>query len=100
MSQHIYQNDDLQVRMGYDRPLDYVFCIVERGDEMLYSNLSDEKAGTEQQDIRYFKEVLDSLGITVPSKMFEEIEKDQSQRVGNRVVEYGPADMIGHGIEP
>jgi hypothetical protein len=97
MSQHIYENGDLHVRMGYDRPLNYVFCTVERDGEMIYSNLSDDGAGTEQQDVWYFNQVLHRLGIAVPVKMFAEIEKDQRDRVGNRVVEYGIADL-GDGV--
>ena len=37
MSQHIFKSDDVEVLMGYDRPLDYVFCVVERGGPELAS---------------------------------------------------------------
>jgi hypothetical protein len=74
------------VVLGYDRPLDYVFCTVERGGEVIYSNLSDADAGTEQQDVRYYRSVLDRLGVTVPEELFATVESDQRAKVGNRVV--------------
>jgi hypothetical protein len=86
MSQHIYESDNARVVLGYDRPLDYVFCTVERGGEVIYSNLSDADAGTEQQDVRYYRSVLDRLGVTVPEEMFATVESDQRAKVGNRVV--------------
>jgi sensor domain CHASE-containing protein len=49
--------------MGYDRQLDYVFCVVERGGETVYSNLADPEAGTDQQDVEYFRPVLERLGL-------------------------------------
>ena len=88
MSQHIYEGDNAKVVLGYDRPLDYVFCTVERGGEVIYSNLSDKNAGTEQQDVRYYRSALDRLGVTVPEEMFAAVESDQRNRVGNRVVHH------------
>lgn len=88
MSQHIFEGDNERVVLGYDRPLDYVFCTVERGGEVIYSNLSDENAGTEQREIRYFRKVLDRLGATVPEEMFVAVESDRRSKVGNRVVHY------------
>jgi hypothetical protein len=41
MSQHIFASGDVEVMMGYDRPLDYVFWAVERDGDTVYSNLSD-----------------------------------------------------------
>ena len=75
--------------LGYDRQLDYVFCVVERDGEYVYSNLADPDAGTEQQDVAYFRQVLDRLGVVVPESMFTEVEADQRGRIGNRVVNHG-----------
>ena len=88
MSMHIYRHENLEVRMGYDRPLDFVFCTVFKNDETVYSNLSDENAGTDCQDVSYYRDVLDALSIQVPERMFEEVEIDQANRTGNRVEEY------------
>ncbi len=47
MSQHIFetanpQENRVTVTMGYDHPLDYVFCtVMAENDEILYSNLDD-----------------------------------------------------------
>src|SRR6266851_10254528 len=92
MSQHLFQSTDtkgepLTVTLGYDRPLDYVFCTVaaENGD-VVYSNLDDEDAGIDQQDVDYYRAVLQNLGVRVPESMFREVRSDQLGCVGNRVV--------------
>ena len=94
MSQHLFETRNAQktpvlVTMGYDRPLDYVFCTVTDGDDnILYSNLDDEKAGIVQQDVNYYRPVLAELGIRVPDSVYREVSSDQHQRVGNRVVRH------------
>jgi hypothetical protein len=92
MSQHIFESRDrngvpITITMGYDRPLDYAFCtVMAENDEILYSNLDDENAGTEQQDVEYFRPVLDQLGVSIPESMFRDVASDQRLRVGNRVL--------------
>jgi hypothetical protein len=57
--------------MGYDRPLDYVFLLVEDHEgDILYSNLGDPHAGTEQRSVDYYRPTLKGLGITLPESMF------------------------------
>jgi hypothetical protein len=92
MSQHTFSSKDahgtvVTVTLGYDRPLDYVFCTVEaENGDIIYSNLDDDEAGTEQQNVDYYEAVLRDLGIQVPESMFREVNSDQAARVGNRVV--------------
>jgi len=94
MSQHILttttsRGRKVTVTMGYDRPLDYVFCTVTDTDGgVIYSNLDDEMAGTELQDVEYFKLALRKLGIKVPETMFMEVKSDQALRIGNREEHY------------
>ena len=83
------------VTMGYDRPLDYVFCTViqegegtTEGEEVLYSNLSDIEAGTDLQDVDFYRSVLEEMGITVPDAMFTEVKIDQLERTGNKTVDH------------
>jgi hypothetical protein len=91
MSQHIFQatnaeGESLTVTMGYDRPLDYVFCTVtNEQDDAIYSNLDDDNAGISQQDVGYYRFVLKRLGLQIPESMFREVQGDQLARVGNRV---------------
>ena len=101
MSQHRYSTkskDGKQVivTLGYDRLLDYVFCTViqesegtNEEEEVLYSDLSDNEAGTDLQDVDYFRGVLNELGISVPDALFTEVKSDQFYRVGNRTVFHG-----------
>jgi hypothetical protein len=94
MSQHSFrgltpEQQNVEVRMGYDRSLNYVFCVVMKdGDETLYSNLSDRNAGTRQQDVEYYRKILLDLGIRVPESLFEEVKQDQKNRIGNRYMEH------------
>lgn len=80
MSQHIGEAAGVRVVLGYDRVLDYVFCNIEVGGEMVYSNLDDDNAGTELQDVNYFRPIIASYGIVVPDRMFEAVEEDQDAR--------------------
>ena len=99
MSQHKYKTTttdgkSVTVTLGYDRPLDYIFCTImqdgnmdEEG-EVLYSNLGDDEAGTDLQDVDYYRRILLGLGISVPDDMFTEVKIDQLERTGNRSVVY------------
>ena len=92
MSQHIFkttdaQGNDVTVKMGYDRPLNFVFCtVMNREDDVIYSNLDDDDAGTHQQNVDYYRSVLEALGLNVPQSIFQEVAADQRGRVGNRIV--------------
>jgi len=88
VSRHIYTGNGVRVTLGYDRPLNYVFCTIEREGEIVYSNLSDPKAGTKQHDINYYRAILAENKISIPDQLFIEVENDQRNRVGNRQVSY------------
>lgn len=104
MSQHILKTtmnrgQKVTVTLGYDRPLDYVFCtVLDKDNDVIYSNLDDELAGTELQDADYFRPILRELGIHVPEMIFDEVNSDQILRVGNRVV-YHTAEKKPKGIQ-
>lgn len=92
MSQHILTTESdgqpVTVFLGYDRPLNYVFCaVMDNNGDVLYSNLEDKDAGTEQQSVNYYRPFLEDLGITVPDEIFRQVALDQLRRVGNRTVE-------------
>lgn len=101
MSQHSYatrtsDGSEVTVILGYDRPLNYVFCTVscESKDEsedgnILYSNLADDDAGTHLQEVDYYRKVLEDLGISVPDHIFTEVKIDQLERIGNRTKFHG-----------
>lgn len=96
MSQHYFVTTHarrpVRVVMGYDRALNYVFMTVERLDDdrhiYLYSNRFDEEAGTHCQDVYHYRDVLMDLRLTVPASMFDEVERDRTSRMGNRVVHH------------
>jgi len=102
MSQHKHttrtrDGKEVTVTLGYDRPLDYVFCTViqdsegtSEGEDIIYSKLGDDDAGLHLQDVDYFRDVLNELGISVPDELFTEVKIDQLKRVGNRTVDPKP----------
>ena len=94
MSQHSFKavtNDGqkVYVLMGYDRPLNYVFCVVntEEGG-FIYSNLSDPQAGINLKDVEYYRQILLQLGIEAPESVFEAVKADQQEKRGNRYVQH------------
>ena len=95
MSQHSFkmqdaENSEVLVQLGYDPRLDYVFCTVRAGGEILYSSLADPAAGPDLEDVEYFREVVEErCGITIPQEIFDGVKCDQEQGIGNRVVTYG-----------
>jgi hypothetical protein len=92
MSEHFFETTTadgiaVTVFLGYDRPLDHVFMLIEDPNgKMLYSNLTDPHAGTVQCEVDYYRPILASFGITLPEGIFREVEQDQIDRVGNRDV--------------
>ncbi len=89
----LHDDDDkvLTVVLGYDRPLNYVFCTVTREgeeDRPIYTNLADPGAGTHQRDVEYYRPILARLGIEVPERMFREVMIDRALRTGNRNRDY------------
>ncbi len=97
MSQHYFQTSfagtDIHILMGWDRPLQGFFLVVQKGDveeDIIYSNLEDKalKGCRLPKSIAYFEGKLVELGLRVPPKMIEEIKKDAATGVGNRLVRY------------
>ena len=74
--------------VSYDEPLDYVFCVVMgAADEPLHSNLHDDGAGCEQQDVEYYRPILTHMD-QGPGSMFMEVASDQRNQVGNVVLQH------------
>jgi hypothetical protein len=108
MSQHIFSTtvngEEISVLMGWDRPLQGFFLVVQRcnyepvpgksyneADLYVYSNLNDRnllKCSGLPKTIDYFVSKLDKLGISVPTEIFENIQSDSRHNVGNKLVTY------------
>jgi hypothetical protein len=109
MSQHYfktsYQGQAITVLMGWDRPLQGHFLVVEKDDvkedAFVYSNLLDPALNGYRglpPSLEYFKTKLSELGLTVPERMIREIEADRSANVGNRHVWYDELGNVGKQI--
>lgn len=91
MSRHSYtferEDQSIEVLMGWDRPLQQVFMVVEARDAeegYLYSNL--EARNPETLTLEDFRQALAELQIQVPESMFVETEIDRRMNAGNRFV--------------
>lgn len=110
MSQHAFtttskSNARVGVLIGWDRPLQQFFLVVEDLDApeneesaYLYSYLSDQEANG-CRDISYFEGKLQELGIEVPAEMLVEVAADQANNIGNRYVNHTPATTEGLGTQ-
>lgn len=105
MSQHYFKTIDkdgspIAILMGWDRPLNHLFLIVERTmpdgyvpseaaaremeDSILYSSMNEpEPFFLSLDDLRGR---LSELGLEAPASVYEQIEIDRSTRAGNRIV--------------
>jgi hypothetical protein len=97
MSQHYYHETDpdgscITVLLGWDRPLQHVFLDVtkesndRKTEEMLYSNLDDPSS--RGQDLVYYRNKVSDLGLSLPETMYTEVERDQANNTGNRIVQH------------
>lgn len=98
MSQHYFftqhQDEPIKVFMGYDKPLDGYFLVIEKeedsdnddedDDGLLYSNLFEECSHPNNLD--GYLAVLKTMNIVLPQQMLDEITQDFLHRVGNKVV--------------
>lgn len=97
MSQHVfaseYQGKPISILMGWDRPLQGFFMVIEvdGADEYIYTNLDDPTLAPFHglpDSIDHFVEKLGELGLALPARMVQEIQNDSLANVGNRYVTY------------
>lgn len=104
MSQHYFHThrhgEPITVVLGWDRPLGQYFLLVERREPFPgqedYLHVDLPQPGATAPGLEQFRARLDELDIQVPPAMFEEVERDGANNVGNRLVVYGPdGDFCG-----
>lgn len=104
MSHHscraVHHGHPITVLMGWDRPLQGFFMVIERDDteQYLYSNLDDEALaahGGLPPTISPFIDKLAALGLAVPPLMLREVAQDRINNIGNRVVYYDDSGLPG-----
>ena len=95
MSQHFFttslDGENIQVMMGWDRPLGGFFMMVEdldnQGDDCyLFNNLDEDDPHPLTLD--HYLDVLKTFGVSLPANMVAEVQSDQRNNVGNRVCHY------------
>lgn len=83
----IHENKKTEVLMGWDRPLQGFFLVIDQGgDEPLWSNLYQEVS--HPKTLEPFLKELQSRGINLPSAMISEIEQDKNTNAGNKCIVY------------
>jgi len=98
MTQHYYptehQGKPATIMMGWDRPLQGFFMVIEDGQnrgKYIYSNLDDPELiqfGGLPPCLDPFLAKLEALGLSVPDVMLDAIELDAALNEGNRRGEY------------
>ncbi|MGB3288567.1 MAG: hypothetical protein WBA83_04780 [Burkholderiaceae bacterium] len=102
MSRHyfdtVHKGFPITVLLGWDRPTDYYFLVVEKpaelidntakveSDDFLYSNLHESDPFNHGLD--YYREVLRHFQILVPESMFTQVQRDRERYTGNRVAKH------------
>lgn len=90
MSQHYFETTragaPVTVLLGWDRPMQCFFLVVEDSERVVYSNLDEKNAFS--NDLEYYLAKLQELEIEVPLTMFEQVSFDGSNNQGDRHVVY------------
>ena len=91
MSQHhfytLHQHEKTHILMGYDRPLQGFFLVIEKtsdGDYPFWSNLDQPVSHPKQ--LGPFLDILHGLNIQLPDQMIAEIIQDAKDNIGNKQV--------------
>ena len=100
MSRHYfktkYSGKPVEVLMGYDRPLQGFFMVIdyleepEEDDGYIFSNLWQDDP--HPKTLQPYLEKLEELKISVPPEMIIEIEKDGRENMGNKNVRHSMND--------
>lgn len=104
MSQHVFttthEGNAIEVLMGWDRPMQAFFMVVEKididdadldDDAYIYTNLYDPDlvgTGGMSQCLDYFVKTLEELEITVPEALLANVQADGEDDAGNKYVSY------------
>ncbi len=88
MSQRILrtevQGQKATLLMGWDRPLQGYFMVIERTyRKLIYSNLRDKNITFFLQEPDYFIEKAKSFGIKIPHNMIVRLREDKKANTGN-----------------
>ena len=88
MSVHIFTRGRLRVVAGWDRPLQHHHLTVTCGDNVLYSNINDAALDGGGMTAVQVLAKLAFLGIRPPERLFEQLQRDERDDVGNDVTNY------------
>ncbi|MEE9493033.1 MAG: hypothetical protein V3W04_06605 [Gammaproteobacteria bacterium] len=98
MSQHIFVTEDksgrmIQIQMGWDKPLQRYYCIVEAvdaedSDNILYSNLDETETVDPTLDYYLINILSERFGVEPPDPLMKQVKIDAINNVVNRVEHY------------
>lgn len=87
----VHEGKNTEVLMGWDRPLQGFFLVIDQGDdEPLWSNLYQKES--HPKTLEPFIKELHSRGIELPRAMVAEMEQDRLDNMGNKCVVYWGRD--------
>ncbi len=92
MSQRHFNYGPFQVLTGWDRPLQYHFLVVSRGDGLVFSNLDlPNPAMTPEQVVAKLGE----LDLLMPATLLADLRQDAARNSGNESTQYEPFTKEG-----
>nr|ABX76977.1 Hypothetical protein BMSA_0043 [Vibrio sp. 23023] len=94
MSQHTFQSHHYSVLCGWDAPLQGFFLVIEDSitGTLIYSNLNTTPSHPKSFDP--FLTILNQYQITVHEQLLKALHEDQSNNIGNHVVDWGTFDHL------
>ncbi len=101
MSQHYFSNSHYDVLVGWDRPLQGFFLVIDEEHSdgnmplTVYTNLCEKVPHPKTFD--HFESVLKRFGVELPNALMEELLVDQKIQAGNKMVFW---DQDGSRTEP
>jgi hypothetical protein len=104
MSKHIITtkmgDKNVQLTLGWDRMLkQYFYNLMDVGaGEVIGSSIA--MSDDDLQDVDAILEELKELGVVPPEKMVDEVQIDEVNRDGSRVVRYDAETAIGDDVDP
>lgn len=104
-----HQNKPVTIVMGWDRPMQSYFLMIELDSEessFLYSNITDSQLAKKNngnyfapvRSLEYFQSILsDQFGLVIPEEFFKLVRDDKANDIGNGFTTYEIAN--GHLID-
>jgi hypothetical protein len=88
MSRYNEKVNNHLIEVGYDEQMDYIFMMIHKDDEMIYSNVEDKRVMfTEHKDFTHFYKVLEEFNLNLPWSLIKKVENQRVVAENKRIHE-------------